>query len=203
MNTVLESDPETATVLRCDDGRPLPAPADRWFRDAEPAEERALAGVRGPTLDVGCGPGRHVLALAQRGVPTLGIDITRRALHHARARGVPVLERCVFEHVPGAGRWQSALLLDGNIGIGGNPVLLLQRVRELLAPDGRILVEVEPPGGASDRRRVRFEIEGNTGPWFHWISVDVDGLNNVAGGADLRVHTLWCDNDRWFAWIGR
>ena len=31
------------------------------------------------------------------------------------------------------------MLLDGNLGIGGDPVLLLRRVRELLAPDAEIL----------------------------------------------------------------
>ena len=201
----LESAPATGShaVLRAENGTVLHAPADRWFRDAEPAETRALAEVRGPALDIGCGPGRHVFALAERGIPALGIDITTNAVHHARARGVPVLERCVFGPIPGVGRWRSALLLDGNLGIGGNPVQLLQRVRELLAPNGRLLVEVEPPGLGVLPGRVRFEIAGAAGPWFEWTSVDTDGLNDVCGAADLRVHDRWSDNGRWFAWVGR
>ena len=43
---------------------------------------------------------------------------------------------------------------------------LLRRVRELLAPDGEILLELEPPGYAKKRQRVRFEIDGAVGPWF-------------------------------------
>ncbi len=50
----------------------------------------------------------------------------------ARRHGVNVLERSIFDHVPGAGRWRTALLLDGNIGIGGDPVALLERLGDLL-----------------------------------------------------------------------
>ncbi len=190
-------------VLRGEDGLARSVAADRWFGIAEPAEQRALDAVCGPALDIGCGPGRHVLALAERGVPTLGIDITEHALAHARARGVPVLSRCVFGPLPGRGRWRSALLLDGNLGIGGDPVQLLLRVRELLAGHGRILVEVEPPGHATDLGLVRFEIADTVGPWFEWASVNADQLDDVAARADCRVEQLWCDDDRWFAWVGR
>ncbi len=192
-----------SAVLRGEDGHAWPVAADRWFKPAEPAEQRALDDVCGPALDIGCGPGRHVLALAERGVPTLGIDITEQALTHARARGVPVLSRCVFGPVPGRGRWRTALLLDGNLGIGADPVQLLRRVRELLAPDGRILVEVEPPGHDADLGLVRFEIANTVGPWFEWTSVNADDLDDVARRADCRVEQLWHDDDRWFAWIGR
>ncbi|MEP6624238.1 MAG: SAM-dependent methyltransferase [Acidimicrobiia bacterium] len=190
-------------VLRDESGRALHAPADRWFAAVEPADERALADVRGPVIDIGCGPGRHVLALTERGIPTLGIDITDRALFHARARNVPVLSRCVFDPLPGVGRWRSALLLDGNLGIGGNPLLLLQRVREILAPGGEVLVEINPPGQAVERRRVRFEIDDTIGPWFDWASVDHDGLPAVAVAAGLTIRRAWCDEARWFAWLGR
>jgi SAM-dependent methyltransferase len=152
-------------------------------------------------LDIGCGPGRHVFALAERGIPVLGIDITERALHHARSRSIPVLERCVFGHVPGAGRWRSALLLDGNIGIGGNPEVLLRRVRELLDPAGRVLVELDPPGARARRTRVRLEIDGGAGPWFEWARAGIDDLDALTAAAGARVGVRWEDGGRWFAWI--
>ena len=190
-------------VLRDESGRMLHANAHRWFGAVEPSDVRALDEVRGPALDIGCGPGRHVLALAERGIPTLGIDITERALMHARARGVPVLARCVFDPIPGDGRWRSALLLDGNLGIGGNPVQLLRRVRELLAPGGEVLVELDPPGDGIEPTRVRFEIDDDAGPWFDWASVDVDGLADIVGLSDLRTRRTWSDDGRWFAWLSR
>lgn len=195
--------PNHIPMLRAEDGSALIAPAARWFDTAQPAELRALARVVGPALDIGCGPGRHVEALTERGVPTLGIDITTQALTHARARSIPVLERCVFGTLPGTGRWRSALLLDGNLGIGGDPVRLLLRVRELLTEDGMAIVEVEPPGAGLAPCRVRFEIGNVAGPWFDWIAIDTLGLEAVCVGADLSVHDCWCDDDRWFAWVGR
>jgi len=187
--------------LRDVSGTVLPAPAGRWFRPADATEQRALADAVGPVLDVGCGPGRHVFALAERGIAVLGIDITERALAHARARSIPVLERCVFGRVPGAGRWQSALLLDGNIGIGGDPAQLLRRVRELLADTGRILVELDPPGTKSRRTRVRLEIDDAAGPWFDWARVGIEDLDILATAAGARAGARWEDSGRWFAWL--
>ena len=109
----------------------------------------------------------------------------------------------MFDRVPGAGRWRSALLLDGNIGIGGDPVQLVRRASELLAPGGRILVELGPPGTTRLRTRVRFEIDGTAGPWFDWAQVGVDAASDVAAAADLRLTAPWRDDDRWFAWIDR
>src|SRR5262249_10829095 len=62
--------------LRTRDGRALPVPADRWFGGVCAAERRLLDRVCGPVLDIGCGPARHVLMLAESGIVTLGIDIS-------------------------------------------------------------------------------------------------------------------------------
>ncbi len=120
--------------------------ARTWTEAADRIDARILARVVAPVLDVGCGPGRHVAELAASGLVALGIDVSPAALGLARARGACVLERSVFDRVPCAGRWRTALLLDGNIGIGGDPASLLLRIGELLAHRGsRVLVETAPP----------------------------------------------------------
>ena len=90
----------------------------------------------------------------------LGVDSSPRAVAEARARGAIALCRSVFDPLPGEGRWGSVVLLDGNVGIGGDPVALLARARRLMAPGGVALVEVEPPGRPSQRLRVRLETGG-------------------------------------------
>ena len=175
-------------------------PAARWLGPASAADRLVLDRAVGPVLDVGCGPGRHALALAERGIPTLGLDVTLHAIAIARARGVPVLERSVFARVPMVGRWRTALLLDGNIGIGADPVVLLQRVGRLLAADGRVLAELDPPDWPCSPQTVRLEIAGATGPWFRWVSVSVDRIESVASQSGLALCDVFTlDNERWFA----
>src|ERR1700734_2122405 len=133
-----------ALVLRTADGRALPLQVSRWCGPPDAADEELLRHCSGPVLDVGCGPGRLTVALTERGVPALGVDISRTAVARVRQAGAPALHRSVFDPLPGHGRWATVLLADGNIGIGGQPARLLHRCAELLAPSGRILIEAEP-----------------------------------------------------------
>ena len=116
------------------DGRRTPLRIDDWLH-AIPGDSSILDRCQGPTLDVGSGPGRLTVALAERGVPVLGIDITPAAVQLARSSGALALHRDVFATVPGTGRWSRVLLADGNAGIGGDPDALLSRV-------GRTLIQV-------------------------------------------------------------
>ena len=189
--------------LRTIDGRVLPTRADRWLAPLAQEDEEVLSRAVPPVLDVGCGPGRHVLALAERGVLALGIDITPTALDRARRRGAPVLARSVFDRVPGAGRWASALLLDGNVGIGAEPAVLLERVSALLEPGGIVLVELEPPGTTGRAETVQLDIGGMDGPWFAWTALGADELGVPAAVAGLVVEDVWARADRWFGMLRR
>ncbi len=190
-------------VLRACDGTELPERAHRWVEPLSVEDDAVLARVVGPVLDVGCGPGRHVLALAERGVVALGIDITPAAVDLARRRGAPVLARSVFDRVPGAGRWSSALLLDGNLGIGGHPPVLLERVASFLTAGGAVLVELEPPGTSPTAGLVRLDIDGVEGPSFAWTAVAPDELPGAAAAAGLAVEDVWPVGHRWFGALRR
>ena len=90
----------------------------------------------------------------------------------------------VFDQVPGAGSWECAVLADGNIGIGGDPARLLRRVRELLTPHGRLLVELDGPGTGLRLEQVRLEnADGNVGEWFAWAHGAADLLGPRAAAA--------------------
>jgi uncharacterized membrane protein YkgB len=138
------------------------------------------------------------VALAERGIPALGIDVTPYAVRMARAAGALTLVRDVFGHVPGAGRWMTVLLADDNIGIGGDPVALLRRVAELLGPLGRALVEVQPPGTPLRREQVRLRSAGKIGAWFPWAYVGADHIAEVATSAGMTALDTWSAHDRWF-----
>jgi SAM-dependent methyltransferase len=186
--------------LRLDGGPAFPLEVDRWLGPVTAADEAVLDRAVGPVLDVGCGPGRHVGALAARGVHALGIDASPDAVRLARVRsGALVLEGSVFGHVPAGGSWNCALLLDGNIGIEGDPVRLLRRVRDLLAPGGAVLVETGRPGRRTRVVHLRLEDEQDHSVSFPWAFVGLDGLPAIAHAAGLRVAEAWSHSGRWFA----
>jgi SAM-dependent methyltransferase len=186
-------------ALRSDDGTVIPLSIERWHGPPTADDLALLRLARPPVLDVGCGPGRHVLALAHRGVVAMGVDAAPSAIRLARSRGVAVLERSVFGRIPGAGRWGTALLLDGNIGIGGDPVALLRRMRELVRIDGTVLVEVDAPWATTRSLRVHLDLEGARTATFPWATVSQADLPALASEAGLSVASTWQGGGRWFA----
>jgi hypothetical protein len=184
------------------DGSRTPLHVDDWLQ-FRPGDASIVDRCSGPTLDVGSGPGRLTVALAERGIPTLGIDVTPCAVHIARASGALTLLRDVFGRVPGTGRWMTVLLADGNIGIGGDPVALLRRVTELLTPLGQALVELRPPGTALCSEQVRLRHDGRASAWFPWAYVGTDQIAEIALGAGLSAAETWAADGRWFASLRR
>jgi SAM-dependent methyltransferase len=193
----------TLTRLRTTGGEVRPLASHRWYGDVDPTERSELELSTGPVLDVGCGPGRVVVDCARRGIPSLGVDPAPSAARLARQRGATVLQRSVFDRLPGEGRWGAVVLLDGNVGIGGDAVRLLARCGRLIARDGAVLVEVDPPGRGWWRERVRVEHGDVVGPWFDWAVVGADAIGIVAAAASLHLLRLDQVGGRWFAHLGR
>jgi len=186
-------------TARTTDGRSLPLEITRWCGRPDDADEELLAHCSGPVLDVGCGPGRLTVALTERGIPALGVDISRAVIARARQAGAPALHRSVFEPLPGEGRWATVLLADGNIGIGGHPARLLLRCAQLLAPDGQLLIEADP-GDVDERMTACLEHpDGRRGPLFPWARVGNTALLRAVADAGLSVTKQWRYADRAFA----
>lgn len=180
------------------DGERVTLPLDDWSASMIPGDEELLSRCVGATLDVGCGPGRLTVAVAARGLPVLGIDVTPAAVHAARERGALALQRDVFGSVPASGRWSTVLLADGNIGIGGDPATLLRRVRQLLADGGQALVELAASNHGRGTNSARLHSRGRSGEWFRWVEVGVDEIVGPASTADLVVTDRWMAADRHF-----
>jgi SAM-dependent methyltransferase len=200
---VLDGGPPPRARVRFADGRLEPLPLDRWVGMADASDAEVLAAAVSPVLDLGCGPGRHLAALQASGKVALGVDLSPVAVCLARRRGAMAIPGDVFRTVPRTGRWQTALLLDGNIGIGGAPEVLLRRTRELLAPGGAALVELSKPGEPTLRTYVRIEGHGEVSEWFGWARVSVDGIAPLAERAGLSVEDVLCPAGRWLARLRR
>lgn len=194
--SALRGDPCVVHGLR---GRPFSLPVEAWTEDATSSDDLVLRQCSQPTLDVGCGPGRMSHALALRGINVLGVDVVPEAVRRTRSRGVAALHRDVFSALPGEGRWGCVLLADGNIGIGGNPVELLRRAAALLAPGGRVVADLAPPGAGLVTRVVRLECSDLHSETFRWAVVGADLVKDLARAAGLRLHQLHEHRGRWFA----
>jgi SAM-dependent methyltransferase len=187
--------------IRHEDGEVRPLPVHRWLGVRSPPGESAAPDqaldedfdeavtqlCNGPTIELGCGPGRLVARLIQRGVPALGIDRSATAIRLAGRGGAPALLGDVFEPLPGTGQWQTVLLVDGNIGLGGDPLRILGRAAELLGRGGRCVAEFDAEAIGIRVRWVRLESAGDIGPWFRWASVGVDSAETLAAQVGLTL----------------
>ncbi len=191
--------------IRHDDGEVRPLPAHRWLRAADRAtdaadrdadgeiasdeafDEAVAQMCSGPTIELGCGPGRLVARLVQRGIPALGIDRSATAIRLASRGGAPALLGDVFEPLPGTGRWQTVLLVDGNVGLGGDPRRILVRAAELLDRGGCCVAEFDNRAIGIQGRWVRLESGREVGPWFRWASVGVDSADSLAAQVGLTL----------------
>lgn len=187
------------------DGRVVELEIHRYLQDADATDEDVLSRCRPPVLDVGCGPGRIAHALARRGLPALGVDIAEVAVALAVERGAAALTRNVFDPLPGEGRWPTILVLDGNVGIGGDLTTLLARLRNLMAPRGSLIVEANSLGtGVDEVLDVRFGTGDRAlGPSFAWAVASVDVLAARAGGAGLLAADYFVRGGRSFVRLER
>jgi SAM-dependent methyltransferase len=203
--------------LRRTDGWLLPLEVERWCARADAVDLQVLAYCEGAVLDVGCGPGRLVAELAARGRPALGIDVSEAAVARTMGLGGQALHRSVFDPLPGEGRWGTALLVDGNIGIGGDPAALLRRTAQLLAPGGLLIAETVAGADIDERVDVRIvrtahDDEGAAGAdgeagtrgpaadraAFPWARLGTPALLRHATRAGWRADAQWAAGGRSF-----
>ncbi|MFD3970738.1 methyltransferase domain-containing protein [Streptomyces cyaneofuscatus] len=196
--------------LRRSDGWLLPLEVERWCSDAGAADLSALHRCEGPVLDIGCGPGRLVAELTALGHRALGIDVSEAAVARTRLIGGSALLRSVFDPLPGEGRWGTVLLVDGNIGIGGDPAALLDRAADLLSAGGLLIAETSPLDidervqvRLDDGRRAPAEKAGPADRPFPWARIGTPALLRYAGACGWRPADQWSAEGRAFVALRR
>jgi SAM-dependent methyltransferase len=100
-------------------------------------------------LDVGCGPGRHLIALARAGLSVTGIDVSERLLEIARDAaneaalgGRVALFECDARVMPFGDEFDAVIsICQGGFGLmGQDDGLVLRRMMEAVKPGGRVVL---------------------------------------------------------------
>jgi SAM-dependent methyltransferase len=176
----------------------------RWNGAADRVDIALLGSVRGPVLDVGCGPARMVRAARAMQLEVLGLDVSPTAVELGREAGLPMHEGSVFDSIPGEGDWHTVLLVDGNVGIGGDVSRLLARCAQLISFDGEVVVELHSDPARDHRYTGRLvDIHGASSESFPWAEVGLSGVTRRALDAGLTLRHAWSAGSRSFCRLAK
>jgi len=153
-------------------------------------------------LDVGCGQGRHALALARRGYKVVGVDRSRFLLETARRRAraespqaaanLEFIEgdmRSLDECLAGRSPFNGILCWYATFGYfsDADNDAVLRDFRRLLRPGGRLLLDVLNRDGLPlERRRSWDEMDG-------LLCLDEEEFDAAGGRLTLRRTYLYLD----------
>lgn len=143
----------------------------------KPPAERDLSGAS--VLEIGCGSGHLLAALADAGAEVEGVEPDPRCKAAMERRGIPVAT-CEFDEFRPSRSWDAVVhycVLEHLV----DPVAFLRRQRRLLAPEGRIILAVPDCGAAFDEGDVSIFIHQ------HWSYFSSASLRRLAAAAGLRV----------------
>ena len=149
----------------------------------------------GPTLDVGCGPGRMTQLLAERGDIVLGIDVVPEAIWQTRDRGVAAILRDVFEDVPAEGRWQTCCSPMATSASAATPCGCCAGSRSCSAPVAASSPTSRRPAPDCTRGRATNSRRPTSEP-FPWSVVGADAIGELVAAGALHGETLDV-GDRW------
>lgn len=195
------------------------APFRRWPQ----LHRSAMRFVRGRTLDVGCGGGRVCLHLQDRGQKVVGIDVSPGAIEVCRRRGVRDVRLCSIDEVDESlGSFDTIVMLGNNFGLFASRTKaqrLLRRFYKLTTERGRIVAETRDIYGTDDpahleyqkRNRARGRMSGQirirvryrdqATPWFDYLMVSRQELEDLLDGTGWRLGRVLESADTYVAII--
>jgi SAM-dependent methyltransferase len=204
-------------IVERDDGYIGATDAASYFgppSDWSPAEQWGCNQALGRVLDVGCGAGRHAVALRRSGHEVVGIDTSPGAVEIARARGVHAVQASIIDVPVAIGMFSTILMAGNNLGLLGEPDRakgLLNRLADVASPQARLIGSGTDPYATEDPAhlayhawnrerglpagliRMRVRDGALTTEWFDYSFYAVHELAEIVSGTCWRLHSVQHD----------
>ena len=181
----------------------------RSLRDMPLLERKALELSKGKILDVGAGAGCHALVLQKQNKDVTAIDISPLSCEAMLKRGISNVQCVNLFDKDFKGSFNTILLLMNGTGIAGkicNLPKLFKRLKELLTPDGQILIDSSDLKYIYENEDGSFDIDLNAnyygevdyqmiykdieGEPFDWLYVDFLLLSTIAEANGLHAELI-------------
>jgi 2-polyprenyl-3-methyl-5-hydroxy-6-metoxy-1,4-benzoquinol methylase len=181
------------------------APYKKWPQ----FERQAIRLAKGKVLDIGCGGGRVLLHIQERGLEAVGIDISPLALELCRRRGAKDVRLLSIRKLSRkTGIFDTIVMYGNNFGLFGNPrraKWLLKKFYGMTSPDALIIAETIDPykttmkehleyhkanrakGKLGGELRLRIRHKKYIGDWFEYLFVSKKELGEILKGTGWQV----------------
>lgn len=182
----------------------------RDFTEMPKLEQRALELTKGKVLDVGCGAGSHSLYLQNvRNLDITAIDISKNAIEACQLRGLTSTQVVNILDLDTNEKFDTILLLMNGTGIFGtlkDTSKYLQKLKDLLRPNGQILIDSSdiiymfdededgayeiPANGYYGELEFLLSYKGEKEHPFPWLYLDYNTLQNAAFANGLQCELI-------------
>lgn len=173
-------------------------------------EKRAIKYARGKCLDLGCGAGRVLLYLQERGLYALGIDSSPLAIKVCKLRGAKhaqVMDMADIGTMKGA-LFDTVLMFGNNFGLFGSKKrakTLLRKLYRVTSENALIIAETREPyltdnpvhfkyhewnrkrGRMPGQLRLRIRFMQYATPWYDYLIVSKDEMKDILSGTGWMV----------------
>jgi len=214
----LEGRPGAQLMLERDDGSIGPADLqpEEFFlpHEAWPKwEQHALGLATGAVLDLGAGAGRHSIHLQDSGHEVTAVDSSPGAIAVCRARGIRDVRLADLTTLRSNHRWETLLLMCGNLGLAGDwgPTRqLLRRLGAMTVPGGVLIGDSVDPDDPDDleyqernrcagfhRGRVRLRLHYGelVTPWWTLLNLPPADVEALVDGTGWRLQEHLTEGD--------
>jgi len=179
------------------------------IKNWQPSEQKAMEFVKGTVLDIGCGAGRHSLHLQEKGIETVGIDISPLAIKICKLRGLKQAKVMSIENLDfKLNSFETLLMMGNNFGLLGNfskARKLLEQFYEITSKNAVIIAETRDPyktdapnhlayhelnrkkGRMGGQVRIRIRFQKFINEWFDYLMVSQQEMVRILEGTGWKI----------------